>query len=94
MSNSLVDVRMSDGCNLKVKIVGDSPDKPLMIAHHGSPGLSTHKEPLLWCSVFANKFKLLVFDSRGSGESDRKRPYTHKRWVDDVEELRYQTAGH
>lgn len=87
MAEDLVDVRMSDGCVLKVKLVGDS-SKPLMIANHGAPGLSTHKEPLMWCRIFLDKFRLLVFDMRGSGESDKKRPYTHQRWVDDVEELR------
>lgn len=29
---------------------------------------------------------------RGSGKSDRKRPYTHERWIQDVDELR-QWAG-
>lgn len=91
MAEDLVDVRMSDGCVLKAKIVGDGPGKPLMIANHGAPGLCTYKEPLLWCSVFTDKFRLLVFDMRGSGDSDQKRPYTHERWVKDVDELRYST---
>jgi pimeloyl-ACP methyl ester carboxylesterase len=38
--------------------------------------------------VFSDLFKVLVFDNRGSGQSDKKRPYTHKQWVQDVEELR------
>lgn len=88
MADDLTDVRMSDGCNLKVKIIGNDPKKPLMIAHHGAPGLSTHKEPVAWCSEFADRFRVLVFDMRGSGESDYMRPYTHKRWVEDVEEIR------
>lgn len=93
MAEDLVSVRMSDGCVLKAKIVGDAPGKPLMIANHGAPGLCTHKETLLWCSVFTDKFRLLVFDMRGSGDSDQKGPYTHKRWVEDVEELRYRVVG-
>jgi proline iminopeptidase len=33
-------------------------------------------------------FKVLVFDMRGSGQSDKKRPYTHAQWVQDIDELR------
>jgi proline iminopeptidase len=81
---------MSDGCAIKLKILGDVPGKPLLIAHHGASGLCTHKEPAAQFGAFADTFRVLVFDSRGSGNSDKKRPYTHQRWTQDIEELRYQ----
>lgn len=79
MTDDLTTIRMSDGRNIKLKIVGDDSNKPLMITHHGAPGLSTHKETLAWCAEFADRFRVLVFDARGSGESDPMRPYTHER---------------
>jgi hypothetical protein len=39
MAEELQTVHMSDGCAIKVKIIGDGPGKPLMIAHHGAPGV-------------------------------------------------------
>ena len=88
MAEDLTPVRMSDGCTIQAKIIGDDPKKPLMITVHGAPGLSTHVEPQAAYGVFADKFRVLVFDMRGCGDSDKQRPYTHKRWVEDIEELR------
>jgi proline iminopeptidase len=87
-TEELQTVQMSDGCGIKVKILGEGSNKPLMIAHHGAPGLSTHKEPEVQFSWLAETFKILLFDMRGCGASDKKRPYTHKQWVQDVDELR------
>ena len=91
-TSDLQTVTMSDGCDIKVKLIGDDgANKPLVIAHHGAPGLSTHKEPEAQFSWLTETFKILFFDMRGCGASDKKRPYTHKRWVQDVEELRCST---
>ena len=86
-------VHMSDGCAIKLTILGDGPGKPLMIAHPGAPGLSTHKEPAVQFGALVDIFRVLVFDPRGSGASDKTRPYTHERWTQDIEELRYQRYG-
>lgn len=45
MAGDLQTVHMSDVCAIKAKILGDEPDKPLMITIHGAPRLSTHVEP-------------------------------------------------
>lgn len=88
---SLQKVRLSDGANVSVKILGDpSPDRPLLIVLHGAPGLSTHDEPEASFGFLSTKFRVLVFDARGSGSSDLKPPYTNARWVADIDELRYQ----
>lgn len=82
-------VSMSDGAVLRVRILAAEPtDKPLIITHHGAPGLSTHAEPESTFSFLQQKFRILVYDARGSGESDLKPPYTNERWVADIEELR------
>lgn len=80
---------MSDGAKLYVKMLGDdSRLKPLLIALHGAPGLSSHREPEKTFGFLQSQFRVLVYDARGSGISDLKPPYTHERWITDVEELR------
>lgn len=83
-------VQVDDGVKLHVKLLGDDPTttKPLLIALHGAPGLFTHAEPEACFSHFSSLFRVLVFDGRGSGQSDIIGPYTHERWMQDIEYLR------
>lgn len=82
-------VELSDGATLFVKVLGDpSPERPLLIALHGAPGLASHTEPEATFGFLQSKFRVLVYDARGSGISDLKPPYTHERWIADIEELR------
>ena len=81
---------MDDGIRLNVKLLGDNSKttKPLLIALHGAPGLSTHAEPEEAFAFLSGIFRVLVFDARGSGVSDLIGPYTHDRWIKDIENLR------
>ncbi|OHE98581.1 hypothetical protein CORC01_06032 [Colletotrichum orchidophilum] len=82
-------VQVSDGAKLHVKVLGDNDaTKPLLIVLHGAPGLSDHREPASSFGFLASDFRVLVYDARGSGNSDLKPPYTDERWVTDVDELR------
>jgi proline iminopeptidase len=86
-------VELSDGAALSVWMLGVSEDKtaaakPLLIAVHGAPGNSSHLEPLEGFGFLSNKYRVLIFDLRGSGESDLKGPFTDERWIQDIEELR------
>ncbi|KAI8317672.1 Proline iminopeptidase [Colletotrichum sp. SAR11_240] len=82
-------VKLSDGASVQVKLLGGTDKtKPLLIALHGAPGLSDHREPESSFGFLASNFRVLVYDARGSGESDLKPPYTDARWVADVDELR------
>ncbi|KAF8860837.1 alpha/beta hydrolase fold protein [Acephala macrosclerotiorum] len=86
-------VVLSDGAKLHVKVLGDnSPNKPLLIALHGAPGLSTHTEPEATFAFLSTKFRVVVYDARGSGISDLKPPYTNERWIEDVDEIRAWTG--
>lgn len=76
-----------NGNELLVKDLGD-PDAPVMIVHHGAPGLGSHAEPLASFGPFADEYRVIVFDARGSGESEGKPPFTHEQWAADVEALR------
>jgi proline iminopeptidase len=82
--------QMDDGVRLHVKVLGNDSKttKPLLIALHGAPGLSTHAEPEEAFTFLSDTFRVLVFDARGSGASDLTGPYTHDRWIKDIENLR------
>ncbi|KAF9874296.1 hypothetical protein CkaCkLH20_08279 [Colletotrichum karsti] len=82
-------VELSDGATVKVRMLGNGDKtKPLLIALHGAPGLSDHREPESSFEFLVSRFRVLVYDARGSGDSSLKPPYTDARWVADVDELR------
>ncbi|KAI9717480.1 MAG: hypothetical protein M1828_007180 [Chrysothrix sp. TS-e1954] len=81
-------IYLSDGCKLFVKLHGGSPEAPLIIAQHGAPGASDHTESETSYAFLQDRFRVLVFDARGSGKSDVAGPFTRQRWVADIEELR------
>ncbi len=76
-----------NGNELEVDVLGDE-GAPLLIAHHGAPGLGSRAEPLASFGPLADTFRVLVFDARGSGVSEGRPPFTHEQWVADVEGLR------
>lgn len=80
-----------NGNALAVEALG-AADAPVLIAHHGAPGLGSRAEPKASFGPLADTFRVVVFDARGSGESEGKPPFTHEQWVADVEALR-QWAG-
>jgi proline iminopeptidase len=79
-------VRMSDGAEIQVKVIGDNSDNPLLIALHEAPGVSDHTEAETSFGHLHDMSRVLVYDARGSGASDLKPPFTHQRWVADIEE--------
>lgn len=76
-----------NGNKLAVEVFGDE-DAPVLMAHHGAPGLGSRAEPRATFRPFADTFRVVVFDARGSGESEGNPPFTHEQWVADVDALR------
>lgn len=89
MSSAIKTVVLSDGAKVHARLLGDGAEhKPLLIALHGAPGLSSHLEPLEAYSFLADRFRVLLYDSRGSGKSDCVGPLTDEQWIGDIEEMR------
>jgi proline iminopeptidase len=76
---------------LNVEVMGPE-GAPLVIVHHGAPGLGSLAEPRGSFGPLADTYRVLVFDARGSGQSEGNGPLTHEQWAADVEGLR-QWAG-
>jgi proline iminopeptidase len=76
-----------NGNELEVEVFG-ADDAPVMITHHGAPGLGSRAEPRVTFSPFADTFRVVVFDARGSGVSEGQPPFSHEQWVADVDALR------
>ncbi len=91
-ASEMTTVKMEDGVSLQVKILGQDTTtaikKPILIALHGAPGVSNYQEPEASFAYLSDLFRVLVFDARGSGASDITGPYTHDRWIKDIENLR------
>ncbi len=74
-----------NGARLRVDVQGDGPP---IYAHHGAPGLGTHATPKRAFAPLTDRYRVVTFDARGSGESDALPPYTHAQWVADLDALR------
>ncbi|GIL34829.1 alpha/beta fold hydrolase [Phycicoccus sp. DTK01] len=76
-----------NGNRLEVELTGPE-GAPLLIVHHGAPGLGSMAEPRASFGPLADTYRVLVFDARGSGRSEGNEPFTHEQWVADVDALR------
>ncbi|MEO7235206.1 MAG: alpha/beta hydrolase, partial [Lapillicoccus sp.] len=76
-----------NGNRLNVEVRGPE-DGTLLIAHHGATGLGTLTEPKNTFGPLSDTFRVVVFDARGSGQSEGNGPFTHEQWAADVEGLR------
>jgi proline-specific peptidase len=74
-----------NGVRLRVDVQGQGP---AIYAHHGAPGIGNHRSGKRALSPLADAFRVVTFDARGSGESDALPPYTHAKWVADLDALR------
>lgn len=78
-----------NGAKLKIEVLGaENRDAPVMIVHHGAPGLGSSAEPRASFGPFADTYRVVIFDARGSGASEDKPPYTHDQWAADVDAIR------
>lgn len=76
-----------NGARLNVEVYGPS-DGPVLIAHHGGGGIGDLSEPKATFGALADRFRVIVFDARGCGQSEGVGPYSHEQWAADVDGLR------
>lgn len=76
-----------NGNRLNVEVMGPE-DGTVLIAHHGAPGLGSMAEPKATFGPLSDTYRVVVFDARGSGQSEGNPPFTHEQWVADVDALR------
>ncbi|GAB3598204.1 alpha/beta hydrolase [Kineococcus gypseus] len=76
-----------NGNELAVDVLGP-PDAPVVIAHHGAPGLGSRAEPRASFGRLADEYRVVVFDARGSGESEGSGVFSHEQWAADIDGLR------
>jgi proline iminopeptidase len=79
-------VRINDN-ELVVEVLGPA-DAPVILTHHGAPGLGSHREPRTSFGRLADEYRVVVFDARGSGESEGSGVFSHEQWVADLDALR------
>lgn len=89
-----------NGSGLEVDVQGE-PDAPVLIAHHGGPGIGDRVDLTDAFGAFADRFRVITYDARGSGASAETPPYTHEQWAADIDALRewagveqFVMAGH
>jgi proline iminopeptidase len=76
-----------NGNRLAVEVLGPG-DAPVLIAHHGAPGLGSRAEPRASFGRLADTYRVVVFDARGSGQSEGNGTFSHEQWAADIDALR------
>ncbi|WP_217428589.1 alpha/beta fold hydrolase [Microlunatus speluncae] len=76
-----------NGNRLAVEVLGPE-DAPVIITHHGAPGLGSRAEPKASFGRLADAYRVITFDARGSGQSEGNGTFSHEQWAADIEALR------
>jgi len=76
-----------NGNHLAVEVLGPE-GAPVIITHHGAPGLGSRAEPRASFGRLADEYRVVVFDARGSGQSEGEGVYSHEQWAADIDGLR------
>jgi proline iminopeptidase len=69
-----------NGNKLYYEVLGERNTQAIL-CFHGAPGMSSHREPKASWGRLADRYKVVVQDQRGSGQSGLTPPFTHKQWV-------------
>jgi proline iminopeptidase len=76
-----------NGNELAVEVLGPE-GAPVIITHHGAPGLGSRAEPRASFGRLADEYRVVVFDARGSGASEGNGEFSHEQWAADIDGLR------
>lgn len=87
MESAVTQEVIINGNRLSVEVMGDD-GAPVILTHHGAPGLGSRAEPRSSFGRLADEYRVVVFDARGSGESEGKGVFSHEQWAADMDALR------
>lgn len=59
-----------------------------LVTLHGAPGMGNRAGDWATYIAFQDKYRIVSYDQRGSGESEGKEPYSHEQFCADLEALR------
>ncbi|MFI2363593.1 alpha/beta fold hydrolase [Promicromonospora sp. NPDC019610] len=76
-----------NGNELAVEVLGPE-GAPVILTHHGAPGLGSRAEPRASFGRLADEYRVIVFDARGSGASEGSGTFSHEQWAADLDALR------
>ncbi|WNB86507.1 alpha/beta hydrolase [Cellulomonas sp. ATA003] len=76
-----------NGNELAVEVLGPE-GAPVILTHHGAPGLGSRAEPRASFGRLADEYRVVVFDARGSGDSEGSGTFSHEQWAADLDALR------
>lgn len=76
-----------NGNRLAVEVLGPE-GAPVILTHHGAPGLGSRAEPRASFGRLADEYRVIVFDARGSGQSEGNGEFSHEQWAADLDALR------
>jgi proline iminopeptidase len=76
-----------NGNRLAVEVLGPE-GAPVILTHHGAPGLGSRAEPKASFGRLADEYRVVVFDARGSGVSEGNGVFSHEQWAADLDALR------
>ncbi|MFP7761221.1 alpha/beta fold hydrolase [Marisediminicola sp. LYQ134] len=76
-----------NGNELAVEVLGPE-GAPVILTHHGAPGLGSRAEPRASFGRLADQYRVVVFDARGSGASEGSGVFSHEQWAADIDGLR------
>jgi proline iminopeptidase len=86
-ANSDATMVQINGNRLAIEVLGPE-GAPVIIAHHGAPGLGSRAEPRASFGRLADEYRIIVFDARGSGQSEGSGSLSHESWAADIDGLR------
>lgn len=77
-----------NGCRIYYEIFGSSQATDTIFFIHGGPGLGDCRGDIFTFKDLQEHYQLVFLDMRGSGRSEEVPPYTHRQWIEDIDELR------
>ena len=75
-----------NGADIYYEVHGPE-DAPAVVSLHGGPGISDHQKGKEAFEALTNRYRLVVYDHRGCGQSSLTEPYSNAQYAKDCEAL-------